>query len=71
VNTISPGYIKTPLTAESLSKPTQEQEWSAENMLNRISATDEYRAPIIFLLADGSNFMTGADLKVDGGHTAW
>ncbi|KAL2014301.1 hypothetical protein VTN00DRAFT_1826 [Thermoascus crustaceus] len=68
VNTISPGYIKTRLTAESLAKPTQEQVWSAENMLNRISTTDEYRAPIIFLLADGSSFMTGADLRIDGGH---
>ncbi|KAL1985498.1 hypothetical protein VTN96DRAFT_7828 [Rasamsonia emersonii] len=72
VNTISPVYIKTAMTVDILAaKPNREQEWSSENMLNRLSTTDEYRAPIIFLLSDGSSFMTGADLRVDGGHTAW
>jgi NAD(P)-dependent dehydrogenase (short-subunit alcohol dehydrogenase family) len=40
-------------------------------MLGRISGADEYRAPVLFLLGDGSSFMTGADLRIDGGHCAW
>jgi NAD(P)-dependent dehydrogenase (short-subunit alcohol dehydrogenase family) len=40
-------------------------------MLGRISEPHEYRAPVLFLLCDGSSYMTGADLKVDGGTTAW
>jgi NAD(P)-dependent dehydrogenase (short-subunit alcohol dehydrogenase family) len=40
-------------------------------MLHRISKPEEYRAPVLFLLSDGSSFMTGADLRVDGGHCAW
>lgn len=52
-------------------KPNREEERSSENMLNRLSTTDKYRALIIFLLSDGSSFITGADLRVDGGHTAW
>lgn len=45
--------------------------WADQAMVNRISSADEYRAPTVFLLGDGSGFMTGADLKVDGGFTAW
>lgn len=72
VNTLSPGYIKTALTVWALEeKPHREQEWSADNMLNRLSYADEFRGPIMFMLGDASSFMTGADLKVDGGHTAW
>lgn len=71
VNTLSPGYIKTALTVGALEKPNREQEWSADNMLNRLSWADEYRGPVMFLLGDASSFMTGADLRVDGGHTAW
>ena len=40
-------------------------------MLYRLSTVDEYRAPVLFLLGDGSSFVTGTDLKVDGGYTAW
>jgi len=36
-----------------------------------MSYLDEYRAPAVFLLADGSGFMAGADPKVDEGHTVW
>lgn len=71
VNTISPGYIRTRMTEETLSEPGMEQLWSEENMLSRLSYADEYRGPILFLLSDASSFVTGADLKVDGGHTAW
>ena len=71
VNSISPGYIKTRLTQDTLSEDGREKEWSEDNMLNRLSTADEYRGPIMFLLSDASSFVTGADLRVDGGHTAW
>ncbi|KAI0025803.1 oxidoreductase [Xylariomycetidae sp. FL0641] len=71
VNTLSPGYIRTAATAEALEKPGMESQWTGDNMLYRLSTADEYRAPVMFLLGDGSSFMTGADLRVDGGHCAW
>lgn len=71
VNTLSPGYIKTAATREALKTPGIEDFWSEQNMLNRMSYPDEFRAPVVFLLADGSSYMTGADLRVDGGHCAW
>ncbi|KAI1763547.1 oxidoreductase [Hypoxylon sp. FL1150] len=71
VNSLSPGYIRTAATAEALQKPGMESQWIGDNMLYRLSTVDEFRAPVLYLLGDGSSFMTGADLRVDGGHCAW
>ncbi|KAJ5741467.1 short-chain dehydrogenase [Penicillium manginii] len=71
VNSLSPGYIRTAATAESLQKPGMEAQWTGDNMLYRLSTADEFRAPVLFMLGDGSSFMTGADLRVDGGHCSW
>ncbi|KAK9770837.1 putative D-arabinitol 2-dehydrogenase [Seiridium cardinale] len=65
VNTLSPGYIRTAATAESLQKPGMETQWVGDNMLYRLSTADEFRAPVLFLLGDGSSFMTGADLRLN------
>ncbi|KAE8143498.1 hypothetical protein BDV38DRAFT_292090 [Aspergillus pseudotamarii] len=71
VNSLSPGYIRTAATAEALQKPGLESQWIGDNMLYRLSTADEFRAPVLFMLGDGSSFMTGSDLRVDGGHCAW
>ncbi|GKT82383.1 short chain dehydrogenase reductase family [Colletotrichum tofieldiae] len=71
VNSISPGYIRTRMTAKPLSDQEMEREWVNGSMLLRLSEAHEYRGPIIFLLSDASSYMTGSDVRVDGGHTAW
>lgn len=48
-----------------------EAQWTGDNMLYRLSTADEFRAPVLFMLGDGSSFMTAADLRVDGGHCSW
>ncbi|KAL2142359.1 hypothetical protein VTI28DRAFT_1251 [Corynascus sepedonium] len=71
VNTLSPGYIRTAMTDELLSTaPELEGIWMAGALLGRLGTPDDFKAPAVFLLADGSSFMTGADLRVDGGHCA-
>ncbi|TVY85612.1 D-arabinitol 2-dehydrogenase [ribulose-forming], partial [Lachnellula willkommii] len=72
VNTISPGYIVTAMVEALFEKfPDRREDWPKQNMLGRLSAPEEYRGAAVFLISDASSFMTGADLKMDGGHSAW
>lgn len=71
VNSLSPGYIRTLMTDQLLAeKPEIEKLWMMGALLGRLGAPEDFKAPAVFLLADGSSFMTGADLRVDGGHCA-
>ncbi|CRL17372.1 Short-chain dehydrogenase/reductase SDR [Penicillium camemberti] len=72
VNTISPGYIVTAMVEKLFVEfPERRDQWPKENMLGRLSRPEEYRGAAVFLLSDASSFMTGSDLRMDGGHAAW
>ncbi|KAM0481949.1 hypothetical protein ACHAPX_003283 [Trichoderma viride] len=71
VNSISPGVIHTPMTKEVLTHKEWTTVWEQEAMLKRISGPEEYRGAVVFLLADASSYVTGTDLRVDGGSTGW
>lgn len=68
VNSISPGYIDTPIL-EALDEESLE---GLKNLhaVKRLGKPEEIAAPVVFLLSDEASFITGADLLVDGGFTA-
>ncbi|KFH45495.1 D-arabinitol 2-dehydrogenase [ribulose-forming]-like protein [Hapsidospora chrysogenum ATCC 11550] len=72
VNCISPGHIVTPMIEQQMKdEPETLEKWRSENMMGRLASTSEFKGAALFLLSNASSFMTGNNLVIDGGHTAW
>lgn len=67
VNCISPSYVMTPL--ESSKSARELQTIRDTTPLGHVERPEDLHGPIIFLASAASDYVTGHDLLVDGGHT--
>jgi len=71
-NTLSPGGIATDRLARRFGNlDTAERDWGPRHVMGRLGRAEEIARGAVFLASDDSAFMTGADLLLDGGFTAW
>jgi NAD(P)-dependent dehydrogenase (short-subunit alcohol dehydrogenase family) len=69
VNSIAPGAF--PDTSVDPGIPAFYEKLAAKAPLKRVGVPWEVAGPVIFLLSDASSYITGANVPIDGGWTAW
>lgn len=78
VNSVSPGATNTPMLQSDVAKQAKDRgvdyevvknEFEQEGVLGRWAEPEEIATGILFLATDDASYMTGADLRLDGGWT--
>ncbi|KAH8927944.1 NAD(P)-binding protein [Atractiella rhizophila] len=70
VNSLSPGYMLTALTQAIIDKnPELNATWTGLTPMGRMGEPEDLKGAVVYLASDASKFVTGIDLKVDGGYT--
>lgn len=69
-NSIAPGFTVTEETEQHLDGPLMDNV-RAKLMVSRLGTTEDIGHLAIYLGAEESGYVTGADFSIDGGATAW
>ena len=67
VNAISPGMIASPFNQTFSESVETGEAWAGENLIGRWGAPNDIAGAAVFLASDDAGFITGSDVKVEGG----
>jgi NAD(P)-dependent dehydrogenase (short-subunit alcohol dehydrogenase family) len=71
VNALAPGYFPTEMNAPMTADPGRREALIARTPMGRAGEPDDLVGALLFLAGDGSRFITGHTLPVDGGMSCW
>lgn len=74
VNCISPGYTRTALVDQFLDTPVGKEVmpiWMEMTPMGTMLDVTDLQGAVVYLASAASDFMTGHDMIVDGGYSAW
>ncbi|QJD85492.1 SDR family NAD(P)-dependent oxidoreductase [Cohnella herbarum] len=70
VNSVHPGFIETPMSAEFVNNDQMLQWFLSQTALPRVGRASEVAQAVLFLASDSASYLTGIELPIDGGVTA-
>ena len=70
VNSVHPGFVDSPMTAEFHAIPKVRENRLSRTPLGRLGVPEDIAPGVLFLASDESAFVTGSELVIDGGMTA-
>lgn len=70
-NTVSPGTIDTPANDVRRADPGAWKELIGRHMLRRLGTVEDVAYCALYLCSDEASWVTGANVAVDGGRSAW
>lgn len=72
VNSLSPGYMMTDMMRGlQAEQPDLVRQFEKETLFGRIGEPEELKGAVLWLASEASSWVTGQDLSVDGGASAW
>jgi NAD(P)-dependent dehydrogenase (short-subunit alcohol dehydrogenase family) len=72
VNSVSPGVIETPGAREAFKHvPAFEEGARTKTIINRLGSPQNIAWGLVYLCSDEASWITGTDLSIDGGASAW
>lgn len=71
VNSVHPGFTDTPMTLDIHSDPEIHEFRVGMTPMGRLGKPEDIANGILYLASDESSWVTGIELVIDGGETAW
>ncbi len=67
VNTIAPGMIASPFNKSFAEAADTGEAWASENLIGRWGQPEDIAGAAVYLASDESSFVTGSEIKIEGG----